>query len=858
MESNTERLETFHEGYPDTFGGFFKNQSGRTKKMASFIVNSPPDISPNARVVAVCGISDEYCDSASPSADGWFYSDFFAFHTLLYGQGAAQTWCCADQPGFLLSKYGQYLHGNPFTERRVVLNEHLLQTELNDVQVFPSSSLLSSFLDVLRGEAALAVQLKQPLILLLFGHGDNITKSVKIGGTDFSSDESDIFDTVGTDDELSISTVANIVGEEADVTVISTACFSGGWAVTSILNATVLAAAGQSEESESWAKSSSLSRACGSIYASTLIKSLLKETNDELQPSTPSSSERPDVSSSPTKGRSKTFSEFARTLHRLLLTSVDRFGYTHNISFSAQNDDWESHWRKRTGFPLVDFKSKWESLDVVPPRPSTPLNRDPLAEDSTRMDNTTRESTRGQYGSSSSSYLRGLRRLAKRYLQSFPDADSLAPNSMLHQECVDLLAGKREFKSTHLEIIEATLQFRMSLGFLANQLVVGCSLPLPQVKFCEEWDPENKFSYEREERDRVFERLLGLFPSPLREQGVTGWVKPYWYIVAALMEAGLSPPQLDAKIRQLFEAVHDIKETKADLVRRNPDVQSKRRRLLKSCGVFLRPNYGILVFQCISSLDPFDPAMAVTTASPAEPREEFGSLTLDANELLHHPCLPRVQRLINFAFKRDDGVAVNSDGKRGRFNSPEQIIPWIGKHGRMVILFKYKTKESQQHTNGHTNGTNGYVNGNGATTNGSNGCAGADQERELDTNEPVATAVIKYFKPDLGIQPMEGKLDGDVEKGIGYDSEPADILSIKHWEPACVSVMPFDESLQGKGLAVRCVQMLEKDLLQRLDIAAREQQLKTGQPSDTSPLTFWIRTRTDTTEAYWKRRGYRF
>ncbi|KAG5209996.1 hypothetical protein GTR04_5421 [Trichophyton interdigitale] len=250
--------------------------------------------------------------------------------------------------------------------------------------------------------------------------------------------------------------------------------------------------------------------------------------------------------------------------------------------------------------------------------------------------------------------------------------------------------------------------------------------------------------------------------------------------------------------------------------------------------------------------------MAVAPAPSKGSCEEFGSLMLDVDELLRHPCLPRVLRLINFAFRRDDGVAVNSDGRKGRFNSPEEIIPWIGKHGRIAILFRYKPKESRQQQqqlqpNCHTNGTNGH-----AIDNGTNGVTAlADQEeREVDLNEPIATAVIKFFKPNLGLQPIEGELDGDVDKGIGYDPEPDDLLAIKHWEPACVSVMPFDDSLKGKGLAIRCVQMLEDDLLERIDAAAQQREQETGMPRDTSPLTFWVRTRTDLTEEYWKRRGY--
>ncbi|KAM5462935.1 hypothetical protein MauCBS54593_007763 [Microsporum audouinii] len=589
MESNSERLSSFREGFPATFGGFFKDQSGRTKRLASLVMNSPPDIRPNTRILAVCGISDEFNDAASPSKDGWFYSDFFAFHTLLHGQGASQTWCCSDQPSTLLNKYGQYLHGNPYTQRRVVLNEQLLETELNDVHVFPSSSLLSSFLDILHHESALASRLKQPIILFLFGHGDELTKSVTIGGADFSSDESGMLAS-DSESDLSISTVASVVGDSVDLTVISTACFSGGWAVTSILDATVPAAAGENEPSDSWAKSSSLSRAYGSIYTSTLIKALTKETSDEhqysSQPTSPATATPLTYSDAPStsEGRSKTFAEFAYAVHRLLLTSVDKFGYQHNISFSAQNDDWENHWRKRTGFPLVNLQSKWESLDAVPPRPSASLNRDPLADNEEEVDSTTLADIRGQYGSASS-YLRGLRRLARKYLQSSPGRDSLAPNTLLHQQCIELLAGRKEFSTVELSTVEAALQYRMGISFLANQLVVGSMLPLPQGKFCEEWDEVSKFSYEPKERNDLFHRLLFLFPTPIRDQGVKGWVKPYWYIVAALIEAGLSPHQMKHKIQQLFEAVQDIQQTQEDTLRRHPDIQSKRRRLLKSCGM---------------------------------------------------------------------------------------------------------------------------------------------------------------------------------------------------------------------------------------------------------------------------------
>ncbi|KAM5469275.1 hypothetical protein MauCBS54593_004631 [Microsporum audouinii] len=570
MGSNEEKLNSFQEGFPATFGGFFKVAGGQTKKMSSFLVNSPPDITPNTRILAVCGVSDDSENAASPEHDGWFYSDFFAFHTLLHGQGAAQKWCCSDEPALLLQKYGQYLHGNPYMERRVVLNESLIQTELHDVCVSSASNLLQNFLELLHEEATRAVQQKAPLVLFLFGHGAEITKSVEIGVAG---------------NELSIPTVASVVGDKVDLTIISTACYSGGWAVTSPLNATVLSAAGVDDESESWPKSSSLSRACGSVYASTLIKSLADTSNNELlqpQPKLrPSSSlSGQDAPSTSTDQGLITFSEFGRTVHALLLTRVDRLGYLHNLSFSARDDDWESYWRKRTGVPLADLKAKWERLDIVQPQNSSSLNRDQDAEVHVQPDNISLYSLRSQYGSINS-YIGQLRRLAISYLASYPGRDSLAPNSFFHQNCRDLISRKKKFNLSTLEVIESTLRYRMSLNFLANQLVSGSRIPLPHGKLCEEWDPIQKANYELNGCNSLNERLYPLFPPPLPNQG-RGWNKPHWYIVCALMEANLSPTELNLRVESLLHASRVIEQSQEMILQKNPMIQSKRGRLLKS------------------------------------------------------------------------------------------------------------------------------------------------------------------------------------------------------------------------------------------------------------------------------------
>lgn len=88
-------------------------------------------------------------------------------------------------------------------------------------------------------------------------------------------------------DLLNFRDMENIVGPDVLATVITTSCYSGGWAIQPNVNMIILIAAGpekfeqdfeesklETDISKSWPLSNSISRACGSIFASTLIQSL--------------------------------------------------------------------------------------------------------------------------------------------------------------------------------------------------------------------------------------------------------------------------------------------------------------------------------------------------------------------------------------------------------------------------------------------------------------------------------------------------------------------------------------------------------------------------------------------------------
>jgi hypothetical protein len=64
---------------------------------------------------------------ADPSADGWSFSYFYAFRNLLKDIGAAAQVCIVPEPPReLVQRFTEYLHGNPYYDRKVVLNADLI------------------------------------------------------------------------------------------------------------------------------------------------------------------------------------------------------------------------------------------------------------------------------------------------------------------------------------------------------------------------------------------------------------------------------------------------------------------------------------------------------------------------------------------------------------------------------------------------------------------------------------------------------------------------------------------------------------------------------------------------------------
>lgn len=232
--------------------------------------------------------------------------------------------------------------------------------------------------------------------------------------------------------------------------------------------------------------------------------------------------------------------------------------------------------------------------------------------------------------------------------------------------------------------------------------------------------------------------------------------------------------------------------------------------------------------------------MTVMTHRP----EDFEAIVLDADELRAHPSLKALHSMINDAFWAQHREII---GNEPRFRDAEEFVGSMGIHGRCCIMFKKKKDQGHQPSNG-----------NGIAQNGDLG---------LDEYTPVATATLKPFKehiPGLPVNDENGDANANAN-GNGNQTqpqdteknEPLDLLSILDWEPSVVAVRP-EPGFQGLGLATRCMEMVERDVLMRMD------QAELGAPGagigadgdKRNDLRFLIRTSAGVNVSYWERRGY--
>ena len=501
--------------------------------MASVTELRVPQITPNTHIVGLCGVNNwkhlDGIQASDPTRDGWMISDFYLLNHLFKGSGKTQTWWSCLDPDELVNRHGEYLHGNCFRERRVVL-DHSQKPDRTTLHITSPKELLHQFLQYFQELCARACKAEEPILMCVFCHGDRDTYGLEIGGEEEDGPL------------LSVEEISNIlaVNENLNISIMMTSCFSGGWTVTPLLRsetqaskATIFTAAGKNTLSESWCATESLGLTCGSIYVSAVVKTLEAEAKEEIA-----------------GGTEVTTKECAGSITNQLVNVVDpRFGTIHEHQFEVQDKAWTDPYHKRTSLPAIPYHDLLMQLRIVPPREVTDVRLDrgaSLAEikEWERSHPTAAHAliAASNYGGSMSAVRKAIRKEAIAYMKGFPGRDGLSENVGPHSVIKKCIDKPDILDDDGWEYAWSLLHYRKGAMQVAERLANRLGLEAPKGP---QWDKDDwlmkhngtqlKRKAEEYMRLVVDSRLIPTFPGTRKY-----YEKPLWYLAITFAQSGMS------------------------------------------------------------------------------------------------------------------------------------------------------------------------------------------------------------------------------------------------------------------------------------------------------------------------------
>ncbi|KAK3938389.1 hypothetical protein QBC46DRAFT_460248 [Diplogelasinospora grovesii] len=549
----------------------------------TFISSTLPEVYENTIIVAATHPTVR--TSHAIHGDGWFLSDFYAFNYLLNGVGHPGD-KDRNVPGQVWLTAAVLLHGNPYQTRKVVLSEPLLKAKQHTpVTVVRSSEMIDEFLKAVQKASELAKREEAPLLLLVFCHG--------------LSNHQLLLDDGNQKKGLSINRLKGVIEPGCRATLVTTACYSGGWAISPDLKNTTLAAAAKNSTSNAWLPSGSMGRSCGSIFASTLIETLGRGRGRKLAPD------------DPTEVQTESYNQFCRSILEVCGARVHRMWEDQKFTFSAQNDDWEFSWTGRTGIPLARFEERWNLLPDFPyistpgkshpavdPDPNNPFfaptpvtsltggvieRRMSVAQDEDRFGLENTESIQ-----------RRAVEMARLLLQTCPGDWTQGRTVALRGRLEYFVGGNqgdREYGLTAEEVL-SIVQFRWSMGLLADCIINIFGLPRPMNTTCMFWH-ELGWKHDMNQHKRIPDwsdryskiwqalRDAGLFIHPTEKQGPP-FARFICYITAALVEADKSEDDTTAITEHIVAYFNQEKKSIQEKVYQAPRVRTSARKWLRT------------------------------------------------------------------------------------------------------------------------------------------------------------------------------------------------------------------------------------------------------------------------------------
>lgn len=525
MASSSKQIE------PAKYGGYGQGTAPDAAQMRggllgkTFNSRCPPIVTPDTTIIAVCE-PNNFQGNAGPEMDGWFFSDFYLFHHLFQGTTKTQHWLTCVNPRDLVDQYEEFVHGDPRSNDRRVVLDKMFANELKDVRVFAPNDLLKRFLSYVSEACKATKNIKRPILVLIFGHGEEGSFAITIGGAGKFSSCPRLY-------QQKFREAIHRHNPDANVALLTTSCFGGGWTQTNLLNITAMSGTNVKEQLISWPQSASMRRVCGSRYATGVAQALVRSELQSL-----------DMESESEIRQSSTFAALEEMIHDILTKEID-VRESNDISFSAKDDMWDMEWRARTGFPLTTYLKKWEALRLISPGSSSGQSLSASVKFSDFIQLSIPEAEFR------------LKRLAYDYLKSHPGDDSAAKNHYIHGHCHAVLGGE-SLSPEEIEELAGALKYRLKRVMArATEYKDRLGINFPDCREVEVSSlmRQMKTTGEIEARHSDIRSMVfnaRLFDAPQDHEGLP-YVKGAAYLALVFLHSGWSRSQIEDGLAELIE-----------------------------------------------------------------------------------------------------------------------------------------------------------------------------------------------------------------------------------------------------------------------------------------------------------------
>ncbi|KAF3060565.1 hypothetical protein CFAM422_011135 [Trichoderma lentiforme] len=557
----------------------------------SFTTRRPPVVFDDSIIIAATHPNLQ----GNPVIDGSFLSDFYAFNYLLKGLGSEQTWLTAADPHKLLAKREHYLHGNPFQDRKIVLDRDLLERgELTPVTVIQSSEMIDRFLQEVRTGSKKAKSQAAPLLLLVFCHGG----------------EHEFFLNSGNGEKgLTLTRLKEAIEPGCRVTLVSTAYESGGWVVRDSsdpsfqpMDMTLLSAS--KEESNSWQRSLSVGRYCGSVFASSLIDTLTSTASPLLQHvdgaatnNDTANKEPSDLQPrNPNQQQTLTYNAFCQSILDTCRDKVHRLWREQGFTFSAQGDEWEHSWTGRSGIPLTHFEQRWNALAVYPYTGSLKrkLDMDPdPSNPSFQYKGSTRTGGKELIDELGEAiHQNRVVDMARLFLQTCPGDENRGWYHLTNGVLENAARGLPDDEELVPWITADMIRFRWEMSLLCDHIVSFFGLRAPNGLICLLWD-DRAWYYHNESTPRsqlaMYDDIRSYllrrrFPHSGGNSHGPPFVRVVGYLAAALVETTQTFDECMAKADEILAFVKALKGNFHEHVVQNGNVVESGQKWFKTIG----------------------------------------------------------------------------------------------------------------------------------------------------------------------------------------------------------------------------------------------------------------------------------